>query len=74
MITLKLLGLWLKLTGFTVLAVILEGVLIRGFWWTVLAIIVTVLVHIGLTVGIWKEWRAERNGAGTYQIIHYTRD
>ncbi len=74
MITLKLLGVWLKLTGLTVLAVILEGVLLRGFWWTFLAVGVTCLAYIGLTVGIWKEWRAERNGAGTYQIIHYTRD
>ncbi|WP_181770348.1 hypothetical protein [Amycolatopsis pittospori] len=74
MITLKLLGLWLKITCLTVLAVILEGVLVRGFWWTFLTVGVTVLVYIGLTAGIWKEWRAERNGAGTYQIIHYTRD
>lgn len=74
MITLKLLGLWLKITGLTALAVILEGVLIRGFWWNVLAVGGTVVVYIGLTIGIWKEWHAERNGAGTYQVIHYTRD
>jgi len=73
-ITLKLLGLWLKITVLAVLAVILEGVLIRGFWWTFLAVGATVVVYIGLTVGIWKEWHAERNGAGTYQVIHYTRD
>ncbi len=76
MITLKFLATWLKLTGLAALAIALELIIFRGFWWPVVTVGATGLIYLGLTVAMWKEWRAERNGAGTYQyqVIHYTRD
>ncbi|MCU1685333.1 MAG: hypothetical protein JWQ81_6072 [Amycolatopsis sp.] len=76
MITLKFLATWLKIIGFTALALLAEGVFVHSVGWFVALAAVTALVFAGLTVALWREWRSVRNGSGayTYQLIHYLRD
>jgi hypothetical protein len=72
MITLKFLGTWLKMAGFTALALLAEWIFIHGVWWFVLAAAVTVLIFAGLTAALWREWRAARTY--TYQLVRHLRD
>jgi hypothetical protein len=71
-ITLKFLGTWLKVAGFTALALLAEWIFIHGVWWFVLVAGVTLLIFAGLTVALWREWRAGR--AYTYQLVRHLRD
>ena len=72
MITLKFLGTWLKVAGFSALALLAEWIFIRGVGWFVLAAAVTLLIFAGLTTALWREWRAGR--AYTYQLVRHMRD
>ncbi|HEY3479600.1 MAG TPA: hypothetical protein VGL02_11955 [Streptomyces sp.] len=76
MITLKFLGTWLKITGLAVLAFIAQAVLLTGPLWHGIAAAVIVLVYLGLTVALWREWNAIRHGDGaySYQYVHFTHD
>jgi len=76
MITLKFLGTWLKITGIAVLAFILTAILVHSPGWRTVATIVIVLVYLGLTGALWREWAAFRRGDGgySYQYIRYGRD
>ncbi|MDT7723450.1 MAG: hypothetical protein QOI21_26 [Actinomycetota bacterium] len=76
MITLKFLATWLRITGFCALALLGEWIFIHDFGWFALLAGVTLLIFTGLSVALWREWRAVRAGTGayTYQLINYTRD
>lgn len=75
MITLEFLGTWLKITAWSVFALFCEFLALHGWWFVVIGL-VTVLVFLGLTAALWREWRAARRGdsAYTYQLIRYLGD
>ena len=73
MISLQFLKTWLKYAAVTVLALVIERGTITHPAWLLAAITGTVLAFLGVSLLLYREWRAEQNGAGAYhyQLIHY---
>jgi hypothetical protein len=73
MISMHFLKTWLKYLAVAVLALVIERGTITHPGWLLAAITATVLAFTGVTLLLYREWRAEQNGAGAYhyQLIHY---
>ncbi|WP_199431662.1 hypothetical protein [Qaidamihabitans albus] len=73
MISLQFVKTWLKYLAVTVLALVIERGAITHPGWLLAAAIATVLAFLGVTLLLFREWRAEQNGAGAYhyQLIEY---
>jgi hypothetical protein len=61
-LTLRFLWSWTKITGLTILALVIEHAMIRGFWGFALAAAITLTVWLVITVGLYREWRAHGTG------------
>lgn len=67
MITLHLLGSWIKVALIAALALFIEYQTITGFWWFTLTATLTGLVFLLITSALWGEWRRQMNGTGSYR-------
>ncbi|MYW97188.1 hypothetical protein G3I59_42890 [Amycolatopsis rubida] len=76
MITLKFLAAWLKLTAVAAVAFVIEVALISSLWLGLLVIVPTVLLFLGLSAAMWREWRSVRRGDGaySYSYIRYEQE
>ncbi|OZM73567.1 hypothetical protein CFN78_08510 [Amycolatopsis antarctica] len=68
MITIQFVKAWLKYAALTVLAVVIERGTIRDPLWFATITGLTVLIFTGISLALYREWRAEQRGNGTY---HY---
>ncbi|HVV09235.1 hypothetical protein [Amycolatopsis sp.] len=73
MITLAFLWSWTKLTGLAALAVVLEQILIPGFWVFALVAGITIGLWVVITAALLREWRAQAAGYH-HQLTSIRRD
>ncbi|WP_431879994.1 hypothetical protein [Amycolatopsis sacchari] len=62
MLTLRFLWSWTKITTLTLLALVIEHAVLTGFWGFALAVTITAVVWLAVTVGLYREWRAHGTG------------